>query len=165
MSKLLKIKDLQSLLAYGKALAVEFGPRIEDAESYPEPGMRAMALRYTQDSDPEVCRVEFDFSAFDEHNKALESANYYDKKGVPCLTARQAGSYKPVADVYFTSTDEMAPWFTPLANPTMALYEEFLQATQSSGPGTPAPTYVAWLEAQLLQSRQSVRPPSESVPC
>ena len=164
MTPSLKIQDLQALLSRGRALAVEFGPRIEDAESYPEPGMRALVRGYLPTSDTEVCRVQFDFGAFDEHNRGLESTNYYDKSGVPCLTARQAGSYKPLSDVYFTPSDEMAPWFTVLPTPALALYEEFSQAEKPAGTA-----YVAWLEAQLLQARARVQaentPPGAAPSC
>lgn len=164
MTSSLKIQDLQALLSRGGALAVEFGPRIDDAESYPEPGMRALALRYLPTSDAEVCRIQFDFGAFDEHNQGLESANYYDKGGVPCLTARQAGSYKPLDEVYFTSSDEMTPWFALLPSPALALYEEFSQTGKPTGT-----SYLAWLEAQLLQARARVQgedePPGAAPSC
>lgn len=145
MTDSLKIKDLEQLLTAGTPVAVEFGPRIEDAESYPEPGMRALAKRYSTNAH-DVCRVFFDFSAFDAHNKALEKANYYDKAGAPTLTAREAGQYQPEDDVYFTPDDEMAPWFTLLPNASLALVTQHLKAKEAGSPLS----YVAWLEEQVL---------------
>jgi len=150
MNAHLKIKDLQQLLAAGAPIAVEFGPRIEDAEAYPEPGMRAMAKRYSQ-NEPDVCRVMFDFAPFDDHNKAFEKANYYDHFGEPTLTAREAGQYKPEDDVYLTPTDEMSPWFSVLPTASLALFTEYLKAKESGA----ALPYVGWLEAQVLVLRST----------
>lgn len=150
MNAHLKIKDLQQLLAAGAPIAVEFGARIEDQESYPEPGMRAYATGYSP-VESDVCRIQFDFGAFDEHNKALEKPNYYDKNGEATLTAREAGEYEPQGVVYFTPTDEMSPWFSLLPTASLALFTEYLKAKES---GMALP-YVGWLEAQVLVLRSS----------
>lgn len=146
MNPALKIKDIQALLA-GGPLAVEFGPQIEDAEAYPEPGMRAVAQLY-QSHDPEGCHITFDFGAFDAHNLALEKANYYDKSGNATLTARQANHYKPVDTVYFDPEAEMAPWFTPLDSPRLKLMTEFSQSAAAK-----PQTYVRWLEDRVLSAQ------------
>ncbi len=144
----MKIKDLQQLIASGASVAVEFGPRIEDAEAYPEPGMRAVALSY-RPQEHDVCVITFSYEPFESHNKALESSNYYDKQGNAVLTAREAGQYKPVDTVYFTPDDDMEGWFTLVDSAAFALFSEY-RASTSADSGV---TYTCWLEQQVLRAR------------
>jgi hypothetical protein len=143
----MNINDLIKL-AQGKPIAVECGKRIEDLEDYPEPGMRMMVLGGTVDNQ-DIARVAVDFEPFDAHNRAFESANYYDSDRVPRLTAREKGSYKPKTNLHFMATDELQGWLTVLENETTALAVEYLAQPE------PRPSYVAWLEQQLLQARRT----------
>lgn len=140
-----EIEDIQSLLKSGKKLVVEFGPNILDAGAYPEPGMRAKVIAYSQ-LEPDLAHITFDYAAFDSHNKALESSNYFDGKRVPCLTAREAGFYKEVEGIYFTPSDEIGPWFRVLSDDTLSLYAQY-KAEVSNEAELP---YVSWLEQKAI---------------
>lgn len=149
MTATLKIKDIQQLLAAGAPVAVEFTKGIEDSEAYPEPGMRAYAVGFVL-HEHDVCAVRFDFAPFDEHNKAFEQSNYYDREGKPCLTAREAGQYKPQDDLYLTPDDDMDTKFTLVPTERLALFVEYGKAPVRG-------TYVSWLEAQVLELRSATR--------
>ena len=82
-----------------KGCVVRFHAGIEDLECYAEANMLARILQITC-QDAEVWRVTFDFSEFESENAKLESANYYDRRGVACLTAREANHYEE-KEVYF----------------------------------------------------------------
>jgi hypothetical protein len=136
--------ELKHLLAAGP-LVIEFGPKVETLETYPDAKMRAHLVAVHLKHD-DVAVLSVDYSAFDEHNKALEQSNYYDKHGQPTLTAREAGQYKPQEDLYVTADDDLEEGILSLVpSSSLALYKEF----QSSGQAS----YVGWLEQQLLAAR------------
>ena len=127
-------------------IAVEFGPGIEDFECYAEPKMRAhlVAVDFHQD---DVVLLKFEYSEFDEYNKAFESANYFDKNGEPTLTAREAGYYSIKEDIYVMAHDDLqAKMLTLLNSSSLALIAEFKNSGQKS--------YVRWLEEQLTAVRE-----------
>jgi len=141
-------EDLAQILRAGSRLPVQFGPRINDCESYAEPGMRAVAVAAPYHAVPGMLAVTFDFQPFDAHNRGMESANYYDASGKPCLTAREANRYRPVDTLYFTPTDELPPWLVPLGHERAELYRRYVES------GTAEP-YVEWLEAAVLAGRSA----------
>jgi hypothetical protein len=118
-------------------------------EAYPEPGMRGRIISideqdtHRSDLHDHLYKITFDYSEFDEFNKSLESSNYYDRKGVACLTAREAGIYAPDELIYFGSP-ELYPfegYFTILDDRQNILLRRF----KESG----ATNYVEWLEGQI----------------
>jgi len=139
------IADLVELLRHGSRPVVTFKDRIEDSESYAEPGMRARVMSAKGPDSDSVLSIEFDFDAFDEHNRLFERANYYDKHGVPRLTAREAGQYKGRDSIYFELDQLLDGLMIVEAESQVALFEEF----KAAGEGT----YVSWLEAQVLRMR------------
>jgi hypothetical protein len=137
-------RELKQLLAAGP-LVIEFGPNVETLEAYPDAKMRATLVGVHVKHD-DVAVLGVDYSAFDEHNKALEQSNYYDKGGQPTLTAREAGQYTPQEELYVMADDDLeAGILSLIPTSTLALYKEF----QSSGQAS----YVSWLEQQLLAAR------------
>ncbi len=105
------IVDINELV--GKT--IEFLPAIDDFESYAEGKMRAVVTdivpMYTDDPDPRehVYKLFVNYAKYDEYNKQFESANYYDKSGVDCLSARQAGYYS-VADCIYMPNPNVDSW-------------------------------------------------------
>jgi hypothetical protein len=85
-------KELAKLVAEGSRPLVQFGKGIENQESYLEPNMRGRIISVENTFD-NTFRFEIDINEFETHNKSLESRNYYDEKGVPCLTATERGLY------------------------------------------------------------------------
>ena len=128
---------------------IQFTSKIELMESYPEKGMRGRIVsideEYTHMDDLEehLYKIVFDYSEFDEFNKSLESANYYDKNGVACVTAREAGMYRVKELIYFSSPKlyPFEDYFTTLD----ARQNELLKRFKESG----AKNYVEWLESQI----------------
>jgi hypothetical protein len=136
------IHDFTELLKTGCQPVVEFKTGIDDKESYAEAGMRAQAVCCsTADSDG-VLRIAFSFSAFDEHNKPFESANYYDRAGNPRLTAREAGYYKETVEVYFDHSEPLDKLFTVLDESSTGLFAQY-KASGYEG------SYVQWLEQRV----------------
>jgi hypothetical protein len=128
---------------------IQFTKKIEDMEAYPENGMRARIVSIDESDThspslhDHMYRITFDYSEFDDYNKALESSNYYDRMGVPCLTAREAGMYAPDELIYFGSP-KLWPFedcFTTLDARQNALLARFKESD--------ATNYVEWLEGQI----------------
>lgn len=83
---------------------VKFDKKIENWEEYAEEGMKAKVIKYSIMEDKEtdgLFKIYFDFEPYDDHNRKYESANYYDKNHVACLTAREANFYTPQDWYYF----------------------------------------------------------------
>lgn len=128
---------------------VEFTPRIEEMEAYAETGIRARILSITAEGtsrkelDEHIYIIKFDYSEFDEFNTRYETANYYDKNGVPCLTARQSGFYNPQEKIYFGTPLKwpFEDYFNVVDSKTAELIKKF----KESG----AKSYVEWLESQV----------------
>lgn len=139
----MQINDVLKQLQEGQRPVVELREGIHDKESYGEPNMRARIIHASGPDRDGVVRVEFDFGEFDEHNRSVESANYYDKSGAPTLTAREAGFYKPVDHMYFEADEPLERHMTFVGADQQALFQKF----KDSGATT---SYVAWLESQVL---------------
>lgn len=140
---------------------VEFGREIEDCENYGEPGMRARIAAI--DIEHDVFVVTFDFTEFAEHNRPLEQANYYDKNGVACLTARQAGYYADLDTYYLPEPEIWQPGYFRVIEDEgrLALLEAYALEMRASGAatedaGAESPTrisYTVWLENRLIALR------------
>jgi hypothetical protein len=133
--------EFAGLVTDGIHPVIEFKKDIEDIESYAEPGMRARAVGVATTNDNGV-KFSLDFTEFDDFNKAFEQANYYDKKGRPTLTAREAGFYKGVETYFFEVQDETDKYFEVVKSRSLDLYERY----KSSKEGV---SYVQWLEAKV----------------
>ena len=128
---------------------IQFTSKIEDMESYPEKGMRARIVSideedtHMSDLHDHIYKITFDYSEFDEFNKSLESANYCDRKGVACLTARESGMYETKETIYFGSP-KLWP-FEDYFTASDDRQHELLKRFKESG----AKNYVEWLESQI----------------
>ena len=96
--------------------------------------------------DAEVYEVNFDYGCFDAHNLQFELPTYYDKSGNPCLTARQAGRYKPHDSIYFDTGEDLSTLLAIESDQVSALYARYLEEAGSIA----GLTYVQWLEAKVL---------------
>lgn len=90
-----------------------------------------------------VVVLTLDYTEFTAHNARFESANYYDARQNPTLTARQAGYYKPQERLHFAASDAVANWLSVADAATMALHTRH----QTSGSTL---SYVSWLEAMVI---------------
>ena len=141
--------QLGALLTGGTRIAVTAKNPVEDWEGYVEAGMRMEVTKYRRPPNDDLAYITVDYTKYDEFNKALESANYYDKKANPCLTAREHGSYKVTEEYCIMADGRVSDCFLPLESAGAVLLAEY-QAT-----GKEAGSYVGWLEAQLLIARDS----------
>lgn len=146
-----EIFDLLQAACSRKA-SIEF-LRGDEAGDYAEPGMKAqmLSIEIVEDSlDPavQVWKVRLDYSVFDGHNKKLESADYFDSNRVPCLTAREAGMYRPIDWLYINS-ESMGDFFRILPEKTevdviLSLITENIQSKVSAlGESSDVPAVVA----------------------
>lgn len=139
------IKDLVAAVAASAPVAVEFGPGIDEYESYAEPGMRGLIVS-ARLINPDLAQLYVDFEAFAQHNRALESANYYDQEGRPRLTAREAGQYSPQDTPYPLYLAPNAP-LQGVLTLLDAARAELLARYLAAGSGS---TCVRWLEDLVL---------------
>ena len=140
------IRDLIAACQQGKTFIVTFRPEIENLEDYPETGMRAV-ITSAREHHSDMARVYFDFAPFDDYNKPLEKANWYDKDGQPSLTAREKGKYKPQEDFAFGLDEDLDGYFEFANDSNVALFNRYLAEK-------PPVAYVTWLE-NLVNSLQS----------
>lgn len=140
------IADLLELVRSGSKPVVVFKKGVIEKEDYAEPGMRARVLSATAPDGDDVLEIMFDFGEFEDFNRPLEVANYYDKDGKPSQTAREAGFYKPQDRYFYGLNDPLADELEVVPTASLAMFEEFkaLNSTDS---------YVEWLEKQVLVSR------------
>lgn len=141
------IIELEQAVLQGRRPIVTFLKGISDKDEYAEPGMRARVLSVVHNRhDAEVYEVNFDYGCFDAHNLQFELPTYYDKSGNPCLTARQAGRYKPHDSIYFDTGEDLSTLLAIESDQVSALYARYLEEAGSIA----GLTYVQWLEAKVL---------------
>ncbi len=138
----MKGKELAQMVLSGSRMVVSFLAPVLNKEVYLEPGMKGR-LAGISDRDDEIFMLQIDLSEFDEFNKQFESANYFDKNGNACLTARQAGYYKSPKEEIYIGYDEEIDFLEIDGADRFALYEEYVK----SGSGL---HYVQWLEDRIL---------------
>lgn len=143
----MKNREFAHLVQSGVRPVVTFTKSIEDCEGYAEANMRARVTgaRFKHD---DMLVFAMDFSEFDDFNRPLESANYYDKEGAAVLTAREAGYYKPVDD-YFLMPDVEAP-FAVVEAEQLQLYDRYRASGASE-------SYVCWLEQMVLAKQEGAK--------
>jgi hypothetical protein len=134
---MLSANTLLTLVA-ATPVAVEFGPGVEVLEGYPEKGMRAHVMQAVQESH-DTLRLEVTYAAFDAFNQPRETANYYDERGNPTLTAREAGEYKVEETLYLPADEDLSGY--------LALLDERTQRRMAAFEASDEDNYVAWLEA------------------
>lgn len=140
-------KTLRQLVTDGVHPVVTFTAAVLDKESYLEAGMRGRLVA-TSAGRNDMFKLYIDLSEFEDFNRQFESANYYDKNGVPRLTAREAGFYTGPAEEIYVGEDEEVD-FCEIEEPhRLRLYEEYLKAAAKV-------TYVQWLEDRILLMQKS----------
>ena len=131
---------------------ITFKPACEDLESYCEAGMKAKVtnislLRHEEIEHDMVYLVKLDYTNFDDYNRKFETANYYNKSGSPCLTAREAGLYKQV-DTLYLGSDLIWPWnnYFEVEHDSISdrMYTRYVNSNTDK-----TITYLKWLEIQL----------------
>lgn len=135
-------KELALLVADGIRPVVTFQKPIEDMEGYLEAGMRGRLVASNEQRGGRF-EIYVDLTEFDNFNKQFESANYYDKSGVPCLTARQAGNYKEPKENFYVDSDQEVNFLVVEEGGRLALHQEFVKSCAKS-------TYVQWLEDRVI---------------
>jgi len=131
-------KEFALMIKSGIHPVVTFTKGIEELDGYTEAGMRArVASAEEKHNDMYVLKV--DYSEFDEYNQQYESANYYDPKGNPTITARAAGFYKERDQIYVGISEELP--FVVTESVSLKMFEMFQQSGSTD-------SYVEWLEKQ-----------------
>lgn len=134
--------ELAQLVSDGSQPVVTFKPPILEQEGYLEAGMRGRLVAVSNEPDG-IVKFRVDLAEFDDFNRAFESANYFDKAGVPCLTAREAGYYKDAKESIYAGAADEVDFCEVEASPRFALYAEFRQSAAGR-------SYVQWLEDRVL---------------
>lgn len=114
---------------------------------YIEVGMKAKILAIN-DADAEVTILKIDLEPFDEVNRPLETACYYDANQNPRLTAREAGCYSPQMEIYAGPLSEIEEWVKIDHDGAVRDLLKDFEATRQG-----EETYLAWLERQVLVIR------------
>lgn len=140
-------KELLQFIKSGNQPVVTFKERILDQEGYAEPGMRARITGIKKEDSDGCIVVHIDYTEFDEFNTAFESRNYYDKSQNPCLTAREAGFYKPQDTMWLDMEHEVDTTIEIEGDERIALFQEWNNELGGK-------TYIQWLEDNLLHLQE-----------
>jgi len=138
---------LQLLANKGHSPVVEVIGIIFD-DQYLEKGMQARVVEIHEgvEGDPQMDEIILDFSDFVRSNRALERPSYYDRAGVPRLTATESGHVpKNNREEIYIMHDQYDKCLKLNDRP---LFFEYLRLVESGdiGRSTPMVTYVEWLE-------------------
>jgi hypothetical protein len=155
MSSKPMIEFLKAHVEDGRPLAIEFTKGVGDLEGYAEPGMRAHLVDYLPSRD-DVVELRVNYQIFEEFNRGLEKANYYDKDGKPTLTARDAGFYNVTETYYVMATDDPAKYFSAI-DPALGLLQEWQNTDRQK-------SYVSFLEEQVASLRAQLNPEGAAQP-
>lgn len=136
-------KEFEAAIRNGQKPVVIFLKSVEDLEGYLEPGMRGRIVA-VRDEDDDLLSFTVDLAEFETFNAAFESSNYYDKDGNPRLTAREAGYYKPIEEIWSGRSDEV-----PMSLEDSGRLNLFT-AYQDAKVGL---SYVQWLEDLVLAQK------------
>ena len=99
----MNIKELKKRVRRGERVIVEFTKDIENFESCIDEGMRAIVAKVDNSDELGCAKVHFDLTPFDLYNDGFAQHNYYDKDGVPHLSAKERGMYPKngIETIYF----------------------------------------------------------------
>ena len=133
-------QELIDRLFQGVKPVVQFKKKIEDQESCLDPNMKGRVVGYNDESEEGyTCLVfEIDLSEFEEYNEQFQVRNYYDKNGIPCLTAKEAGFYRNM-ETFYLSGDESDTDYVEISEKSR-LYDQYLTERE------PGQTYISYLE-------------------
>lgn len=140
------IKELCEAVIAGLRPVVTFMSPVEDCESYIETNMRGRIVGARISKD-DVVSIKVELDDFAAHNKPFESSTYYDKNGNPTLTAREAGYYNSVEELYLEPTDLVSKIMTIDSDDQVKLFEEFKAESADV-------SYVSWLESKVIAARK-----------
>lgn len=73
-------------------------------DDFPEEGMVAWFTGIEECREYGCYKLYFDFTEFEAENEKYFRADYYNMRGIPCLTAKEIGLYNPKYSVYFGNT-------------------------------------------------------------
>lgn len=145
----MKGKELAELLLSGSRPVVVFKAPILDSEGYLEPGMRGRLVAVSNMRE-DTFKLHVDLSEFDEFNRQFESANYYDKSGVPRLTAREAGYYSGPEETLYVGLQDNVDFCEAEEPARLELYADYCKAADGAASGL---TYTQWLEDRVIASQ------------
>jgi hypothetical protein len=113
---------------------------VEIFENYLNAGMIARFISAQHDGD-DVIRFDLVVTEFDEFNTQFEHNNYYDKHGVPCLTARESDNYLESFPVFVDLDLDIDDVFELVSSETVKelndpfkTFQNALRAAQSKRP-------------------------------
>lgn len=113
-----------------------------EKEGYLEAGMRGRLIGVSNERH-NMFLLHIDLTEFEDFNRQFESKNYFDKDGVPRLSAREAGYHKEPAESFYVGNREAVDFCDVEEAERLRLYDNYRRA----GAGT---SYVQWLEDQVL---------------
>jgi hypothetical protein len=98
----------------------------DNLEAYPDAGMRAVLVGVSF-SHHDVILLHMDYTVWRSRNLEIESynKNFYDRNNVPCLTATEAGCYRPQDTIYVMATDEIAQYMTVVPDEETAEHKKY----------------------------------------
>lgn len=124
---------------------IQFGPRSEELEDYCEDKIRAKVLSVKKDGN-DVFKMKVDYGIFSDYNMNHETHNYYNRNHEPILSARQAGFYKDIDEIYLPLPEEVdwSRYFQLIDQKTNNIISAYLMTAKEDQ------SYIDWLEEQFL---------------
>lgn len=153
MGKITTLNDLYEAVQIGFEVDVEFNTNISsisDGQNM-RAGMRAVVNRIDKNNTYDMLDVYFDYTKYDEYNEQYEERIYHDENGNPCLTAREAGCYSIVENLYFECSQnnvDLASLGIVVRGNSAKFYDEFWVSKNEDGF---TGSYVQYLEDTLIK--------------
>lgn len=124
---------------------IQFGPKSEELEDYCEDKIRAKVLEVKKNCE-KVFKIKVDYGMFSDYNMNHETYNYYNKTLGPFLSARQAGFYKEIDEIYLPHPEDIdwSRYFHLIDQNTNNIITAY-NLSKKEGQ-----SYIEWLEEQFI---------------
>lgn len=131
------------------AYLIEFGhldvkclKPIDDMECTPEEGFLGSLTGAIAGRDKDLITLTIDLSGFEELNKGVAKADYFDENQNPTKTVFETNFYHKVDSIYFDVSEKVSKYFELVSEKSTKLIEQW----RASGSSL---RYINWLEHEL----------------
>jgi len=104
-------RELYQNLTEYRNVTIEFKDKISELETEFDPRMRTKILNIRIEHNDLIVLTLCD-TEWSTYNDTFAARDYFDKQNVPCLTAKEAGYYKPTTSLYVMATDSPEDLFS-----------------------------------------------------
>lgn len=141
------VKQIYELILQGVKPIVQFSDNIADFdEESVDPNMRCKIIKASKEHG-NLIRFEIDLKGFEDYNKSVARANWFDENGEPRLTWFETDKYpKDGIDAIYIDIEADAP-FILVKNESIELFNQYLNSKSQL-------SYIEWLEETIIKIKE-----------